>query len=228
MYVVSFAQVNSVVNPYPKTISVTGSAEMEIVPDEIFVQVQLSEYEKKGTGKIGIETIKKQFLEACKAAGIADSLISVDAYQGNSLPAWLQKKKKTPDMMASVSYLVKFKNTKAIDALVEKLDDQATQNFFIARTSHSKIEQYRKQLKMEAIKAAKVKATYLTEAIGEHVGPAVTIQEPEEYSPVSMYQKHMVENINLSNSMIGDGGEPAIDFTKIKLQYKVHVVFSLF
>ena len=38
-------------NPYPKTITVTGSAEMEIIPDEIYVQVHLKEYDKKGDGK---------------------------------------------------------------------------------------------------------------------------------------------------------------------------------
>ena len=34
-------------NPYPKTINVTGSAEMDIVPDEIYVQVDLREYKKR-------------------------------------------------------------------------------------------------------------------------------------------------------------------------------------
>lgn len=35
------------VNPYPKTITVNGSAEMDITPDEIYVQMDLKEYEKK-------------------------------------------------------------------------------------------------------------------------------------------------------------------------------------
>ena len=53
---------NTLNNPYPKTITVSGSAELEIVPDEIYVQVDLREYEKKGSGKIDLETIKKNFL----------------------------------------------------------------------------------------------------------------------------------------------------------------------
>lgn len=44
----SFSQTQ--INPYPKTITVTGSAEMEIISDEIYVQVDLKEYEKKGQG----------------------------------------------------------------------------------------------------------------------------------------------------------------------------------
>ena len=38
-------------NPYPKTINVTGSAEMEVVPDEIYVQIDLKEYKKKAMTK---------------------------------------------------------------------------------------------------------------------------------------------------------------------------------
>jgi len=55
----------TIVNPYPRTITVTGSAEMEIIPDEIYVNIELKEYQKKGEDKKDIETIKKQFLESC-------------------------------------------------------------------------------------------------------------------------------------------------------------------
>ena len=76
----SFSQ--SEKNPFPKTITVTGSAEMEIVPDEIYVQVDLKEYDKKGQGKISIDKIKQDFLNNAKALGIPDSLISIAAYDG--------------------------------------------------------------------------------------------------------------------------------------------------
>ncbi|HRP57764.1 SIMPL domain-containing protein, partial [Agriterribacter sp.] len=149
-------------NPYPKTINVTGSAEMEIVPDEIYVQVNLSEYEKRGSGKINMETIRKQFLELCKNAGIPDSLISIATYQGADRLFWINKKKKNPDMMATISYIIKFNSIKKIDAIVEKLDDEATRGFFIVKASHSNIDVFRRQLKIQAVKAAKDKAIYLS------------------------------------------------------------------
>src|SRR5258708_7408526 len=68
--------------PFPKTISVTGSAEMEIIPDEIYVQVDLREYKKKGEDKTEIDKIKEDFLATCKAVGIADSNISVASFDG--------------------------------------------------------------------------------------------------------------------------------------------------
>jgi hypothetical protein len=44
-----------------------------------------------------------------------------------------------------------------MDDLVAKLDDLATQNFYITRTAHSKLETHRRTLKMQAVKAAKGK-----------------------------------------------------------------------
>ena len=67
-------------NPFPKTITVSGSAEMEIVPDEIYVNITLREYQKRGESKKDIETIKTTFLENCKAICLHDSVISIISF----------------------------------------------------------------------------------------------------------------------------------------------------
>src|SRR5215204_5518812 len=81
-------------NPFPKTITVSGSAEMEIIPDEIFVNITLREYQKRGEDKKEIETIKTNFLESCKAAGIADSTISIYSYTGYNNYYFFKRRKK--------------------------------------------------------------------------------------------------------------------------------------
>ena len=224
---IGFAQLER--NPYPKTITVTGSAEMEIIPDEIYVQVDLKEYEKKGQGKINIETIKRNFLSNVKAIGIPDSLVSIAAYDGFGGNPWLRKKNKKNELLASISYQVKIKTSVQLDDLVEKLDDEATTNFYIQRTSHSKLAEYRKQLKIQAINAAKEKAQYLTEAIDEKSGEAVTINEPTEYyQPYYnvMRSNVMMKEQAMANDMSAADGNP-VDFRKMKLRYDVTVVFSV-
>lgn len=223
---VGFAQ--TAPNPFPKTITVNGSAEIEIVPDEIYVQVDLREYDKKGQGKINIETIKNNFLSGTRAVGIVDSAISIASYDGNSANPWLRKKNKKQELFASISYLVKVKSSKQLDDLVEKLDDDATQNFFIQRTAHSKMAEYRKQLKIAAIKAAKEKGIYLTEALGEKLGEAVTINEPTEYY-IPFYGNARTANVLMKQeAAISDSDDTAaVDFRKIKLKYDVSVVFAL-
>ena len=101
------AQTQPTCNPYPKTISVTGSAEMDIVPDEIYVQIDLKEYKKKGENKVELEKIKSDFLAKCSSIGLVDSVISIASYQGTNYNYWYwQKRKKDPDMYAGIAYQV--------------------------------------------------------------------------------------------------------------------------
>ncbi len=223
----SFSQTEK--NPYPKTITVTGSAEIEIIPDEIYVQVDLKEYDKKGQGKISIDKIKQDFLNNVKSLGIPDSLISIAGYDGFNGNPWWRKKNKKEELYASIAYQLKLKSSKQVDDLVDRLDDNATQNFFIQRTASSKMIELRRNLKIQAVRAAKEKAGYLAAAIDEKIGEAVTINEPMEY--FTPY----VQNIRVANKMMAQEMQQsgvaddatAVDFKKIKLKYDVTVVFAL-
>ena len=222
-------------NPFPKTITVSGSAEMEIVPDEIYVNITLREYQKRGDNKKEIETIKTAFLENCKAIGLPDSVISIISFTGYNNYYSFKKRKKDPDMQSSITYQVKFKSSELMDKLVEKLDDEATQNFVIARTSHSKMTEFRRQLKIKAVQAAKDKGIYLTEAVSERLGEAITILEPDESNNTLAFANQLISNNAYSQTNLSfrdrsgneSGTEQEIDFKKIKLRYEVSVVFSL-
>jgi uncharacterized protein len=229
------AQTQPTCNPYPKTISVTGSAEMEIVPDEIYVQIDLKEYKKKGENKVELEKIKSDFLAKCSSIGLVDSVISIASYQGTNYNYWYwQRRKKDPDMYAGIAYQVKFKESKKMDQLVDLLDDEATVNFQITKATHSKIQEFRKQLKIQAVKAAKDKGIYLTEAINERIGEAITIEEPDE----NMFVDNLENNIRVSQYAntsfynkdavkMNDNGTTGVDFKKIKLRYEVKMIFAV-
>lgn len=213
---------------FPRTIQVTGSAEKEITPDEIYVVVTLREYTRKNGDKVDINDIRNNFLKACKEIGLSDSDVVVQGISGYDNNYWVYKKRKqNPDMKAAINYEIRFKNTAMMDALVDKMDDAATQNFYISRTDYSKMEDFKKELKIAAIKAAKEKAVYLTDAIGEKLGHAITISDPDQvnyYAPQVYYKS----NANMESANI-DSEAPAmnVDFKKIKLEYKVSVLFSL-
>lgn len=214
-------------NPFPRTITVNGSAEMEITPDEIYVQVFLKEYEKKGTGKIGIDKIRQDFLTAVRSLGLPDSSITVSGYDANNFNPWWRKKNKKEELYASITYQVKLRNTTQVDQLVDKLDDNATQNFYISGTSHSKLEEFRRNLKIQAVKVAKEKAQYLAEAVSEKVGVAITINEPGEY--YQPYYANMRSNMMVKAEAMNQSApdQPQADFKKMKLRYDVSVVFEL-
>jgi uncharacterized protein YggE len=209
-------------NPFPRTITVSGSAEMEIVPDEICVLVTLAEYEKKGQGKISIDRIKDHFLAQVKQAGVPDSAVTIYSYGGQVDP-WQRKKSRKNELYASIVYHLKLRTSTQLDQVVDRLDDEATQNFHIERTTHTRIAEFRKQLKINAVKAAREKGIYLTEAVGESLGVAITISEPAEYQ-VPAYGGNLAANTMLRTSFESAAG---VDFRNIKLRYDVSVVFSL-
>ena len=222
----SFAQNN--VNPYPRTITVNGSAEMEITPDEIYVQVHLKEYDKKSGGKVSIDKIRQDFLTAVRSLGLPDTSITVSGYDANNYNPWWRKKNKKEDLHASITYQVKLRNTAQIDQLVDKLDDNATQNFYISRTTHSKLEEFRRNLKIQAVRAAREKADYLAEAGNAKVGVPITINEPGEY--YQPYYGDMASNRMMKAEMAQQTSapeQPQADFKKMKLRYEVNVVFEL-
>ncbi|MDQ3278203.1 MAG: SIMPL domain-containing protein [Bacteroidota bacterium] len=221
----SFAQEK---NPFPRTITVNGSADMEIVPDEIYVQVYLKEYEKKGSGKVPINKIRQDFLTAVRSLGLPDTAVSVSGYDANNYNPWWRKKNKKEELYASITYQVKLRNTAQVDQLVDKLDDNATQNFYISRTSHSKLDEFRRNLKMQAVRAAKEKAQYLAGAVNENIGVAITINEPGEY--YQPYYGNMAANRMMKVEAVQDASaaeQPQADFKKMKLRYDVSVVFEL-
>lgn len=218
------------INPVRKTISVTGSAEMEFVPDQIFVSVELKEYFIKNN-KTDLDRIKTTFLSTCKRLSIPDSLISVSDYGGDD-NAYSWKRRKNPDLQSSITYEVKFTNFELLEKFASMLDDKSVERFGIAKTTHSKIIEFRKQLKMQAIQACKNKAAYLTEAIGEKAGEAITITEPREYESnynwyynrSSNYASNAISQTASSYSNLENG---KTGFQKMKLRYEMEVVFAL-
>lgn len=232
LFVVLFTSVQllqaQIINTTQRTISATGRAKIEVVPDEIYVQVNLREYDKKGGGKIDIETIKNNFLAACKSLGFRDTDVVVQGFQGydGTIYQYKKNKKQNPDLKTGITYWVKVNSLKRMDELVSKLDDEATQNFFIAKTDYSKREEMALQMKADAIKAAKQKAVYLAAAINQKIGDAITLSEPNEIGdvPRPMYSMAMYKTMDAEL-----GAEPPmnVDFKKLKIEYEANVVFAL-
>src|SRR4029078_4702724 len=134
---------------------------------------------------------------ACKSMGLTEKEVTVQSYQGYDNNYWWLKKnkKQNPDMKAGISYWIKVGKVDMLDALVDKMDDEATQNFFIAKASYSKIDEVKKEMKIAAVKAAREKASYLAEAIDEHIGEAITINDPMEINnpPRPLYANVMMK-----------------------------------
>ena len=173
---VSDAQQVIMEKPLVKKIEVNGSAEQEVLPDEIFVNITLREYfrDKDNKNKVDIMALEKQLQKAVDEAGITKENFTIGSMNGYR--EWWGRKKPTT-FLESKSYILKVPNLYKIDGIIARVDDKGIASTNIERYEFSKIEQLRKDIKIKALQAAKAKAQYLLEGIGEQLGEAFEITE---------------------------------------------------
>jgi len=207
-----------------KKINVSGSAEAEVMPDIIYISISLKEYLKDGNSKkkVEITTLENELFKAVQNAGIAKENLSITNLSSYTAIA---QKKKNPDYLASKQYRLKVTDLNKWNAIIDEVDAKGIAYTNIESYDYSKIESLKKELKIKAMQAAKAKATYLVEAIGDKLGSALDIQEVNnEAFPQPMYRS----NVMMMKAEASDSAPAAeIDFKKIKLNYIMNVVFEI-
>lgn len=221
----STAQQVIVEKPQPKKIEVTGSAEEEVLPDEIYVSISLREYfkDKDNKNKTDIMVLEKQLQKAVEEAGIPKENLMVGNINGYR--EWFGRKKPTI-FLESKNYVVKVPNLYKIDGIIAKVDEKGVASTNIERYEYSKIEALRQATKIKALQAAKAKAKYLLEGIDEQLGEALEIYEIDNgYSPAPVMYA-----MRAKAEMVADAApmpESTIDVQKIKVRYEMKAIFRI-
>lgn len=220
------------------SIKVIGTAEMEIVPDEIYMSVTLREY-TKDKKKFTIEELEKNLVNFIEKTTNTDKK---DIKMDNMSAYVLSMKRKNKDEVITKSYDVKFKNSQQVYMLYSVMDSLGVSKAYVSKYSHSKMDEYKKQIKINAIKAAKEKAIYLLEAIGEKAGKAIAVTELTGFVSVNdgTYDNARENNYysNTNYSMVQSrslgvlGGsdsasESTIGDKTIKLNYSINAEFAI-
>ncbi|WP_089809874.1 SIMPL domain-containing protein [Chitinophaga sp. YR627] len=221
--VATFSQAQQTDNRPPvKKIEVTGSAEIEITPDEIYLDISLREFKNKTT-KVDMNKLELQLQKAVKEAGIPSGDLTIANVFGTNYDQWWTKKKKDPDFMARKQYRLKLSNLDKVNSILSGVDDEGIESVNISSYTHSKMEDYRKQVKTKALQAAKAKATYMLEAIGDNIGGVLEVQEinTDNYADV---QPVAFSNARL---MAADAVADPTAFKKIKVRAEVRAVFFI-
>jgi len=203
-----------------RKITVTGIAEQEVTPDIINVSISLQEY-MDGKKKITIDQLENQLEDAVKQAGIPKADFTV-----NNVSAWNNtwQKKKAPDFLASKQYSLKLHNLNKFDQVLSSVDAKGIQSTYIASYDYSKMAELKRELKIQALLAAKDKATYLLNSLNEKLGRPIDINENDNSSYPQMNQ--MYANRAFASAKVA-APESDIDFKTIKLNFQVQAVFEI-
>lgn len=207
-------------------IEVTGSAETEIVPDEIYISIVLRE-KNKNNDKFKIEAQEDALLQKLKENGFDINNLSLSGADGDLQYRVFRKNK----VLTEKRLLMKVKNAGEVNKLFQILDELEIEDAGISKTSHSQIEKFRKEIKIEAMKNAKDKADYLLLAIGEQTGkPLVIREQTHTVYPTNRYSNTALQDVIVTG--YGSRGEAKgleneIAFTKIKIRYEIFAKFGI-
>jgi uncharacterized protein YggE len=208
-----------------KKISVSGTAETEVTPDIIYLSISLKEYPKDNNSKkrVEITELENQLYNAVLKAGIAKEDLMVNNVASYS---YATEKKKNPDFLASKQYRLKVSDLNKWNDIIGAIDPKGIASTNIESYDYSKMASLKKELKIKALLAAKEKATYMVEALGDKLGSVLDIQDVEN----NAYPQPMYRAANTVMYMkAGDTAEASVDldFKKIKLNFVVNTVFEI-
>lgn len=206
-----------------RKIHVSGTAETEITPDILYINISLKEYLENGNSKrkVDIATLEKQLFAAVQKAGIAKENLSI-----SNINSWMNasQKKKSPDFLEARQYELKVNDLKKLDDVLNGIDAKGIQNTGIQRYDYSKMEAIKKELKVKALLAAKEKATYMVEALGGKLGDVLEIQDGgDNTGMMPQYRNYAMQ----AEAMDAGGGDADLDFKKIKLNFTVNTIFEI-
>lgn len=206
-----------------QTITVTGSYEYNLSPDEVIVGVSYQEYfytDGEEMKKMAIEEVEAQVVRAIYKAGIKEDKVTLgDAriirpYVNGSY----QKRRIEKSLYVCVLTTQEFLDlTRSLEAA--DLFDRMVTAFDIQEYRHTERESYMTKSRAKAFEDAKEKAQVILQSSGQKVGKALQVRELDtarspSFDP-SFYQVLEVEET------------PVSGFRPVVIACKVEVVFEL-
>ena len=207
-----------------RLIEVKGNAEMKIEPDKMELIIGIEEYwkeefEKKNEfadykTKIPLAEIEDALIKNLRKAGIEKE----DSKVMNMGNFWRFRGK---EFLYSKQLVVKVNDFSKINQLMQIADAKGIKYMNIGKLVHSNLEEFKKQIKIDALKDAREKARYLVESIGGELGEVITITELSDSYYRPMYSKTMMMK---SAEMAPESFDEVQDIT---LEYQIRAVFRI-
>lgn len=201
-------------------IEVTGTSEIEIVPDEIHYLIEIREYFKEEFDgkskpeeyrtKVPLAEIEQGLREALANSGIPQNAIRTQEIGDY----WRQQGQ---DFLVSKKFDITLTDFNQINEIVKRIDTKGINTMRIGELENNDMLAYHQKGKIEALKAARRKATYLVEALGKRLGEVIRIVEKD-----SGYASPFAQ----SNVMSSDAAS-FDNFRTIKKNYSMLVRFEI-
>lgn len=206
--------------PERRVIEVSGSATQMITPNVFTFKITLTE-RMENKKKITIEDQEANLRTELSRLGV-DVAKDLSVYD---LSSQYIRQRKLKDVLGTKDYRLKIIDLNKIAQLQDLADRINISRLDLIDTDHTDLVRFRKETKIEAMKAAKAKAEYLLAAIGHRVGAAVYIKEIEEPT-INLARS----NISSNNTFVVDRSttsDDGLSFTPIEMRFVIVAKFEI-
>ena len=204
---------------FPSYIQVNGRAEREIAPDEFYLQIVINERDSKG--KVSVESQQRDMIAALKRLGVN---VEKQLKVANLSSEFFKKN----TSVATAKYQLQLGSSAEVGKVWQALDGLGISNVSILKVSHSQLERYKSEVRVEAMRNAKQNAATLAEAIGQTIGKCFYVYDSNnDVMPVFYNNMAVMRSAKAFDAAEAAAEEEPLDFKTIKLQYSVQAKFVL-
>ena len=204
---------------FPSYIEVTGVAEKEVAPNEIYLSITINERDSKG--KISVDEQQREMLAALKKLGVKpDSQLKMVDLTSSYF--------KRGNALAKAQYELKLGSAVEVAKVWRALDGLGISQVTVTKVSHTDLEKFKAETRTEAIRAARDNARALAEAIDQTAGKCFWIADYSSpvrtvYAAANLKSRAMVEEASFDAVVEEEG----LEFQTINLQHRVQAKFVL-
>ncbi|PCJ01477.1 MAG: hypothetical protein COB15_00720 [Flavobacteriales bacterium] len=197
------------------TITVSATAEMFVVPDEIELEITLEEQ-----GNERIADLEKTFWQALGIHEINKKQLSY--YNLNVMYYWYYWWNSRKASKKSKKIVLKLNQKTNFLKLVKSLNKDWVVDIKIVGISNKNIERYKKEVEIKAMKSAKEKASYLLESIDEKIGRVISVVE------LDVTKNHTTNNMQIeTRGYLKSSYRSFESIPEIRLKYSVKTKFQI-
>lgn len=200
------------------TVSVNGSAQLKVTPNEIYIAIKLDETDTKG--KVTLEEQRKEMFAALKKCNIdIEKQLSVTDMSSS----FFRKR----GSLAASNYELKVASADEARKVFEELDKRGISNVNITRAACSDMEQHRTEARKTAILDAQARAKALAEAIGQTIGACYEINDYNtSVQPVNATRTMLAKGM-VAMDAAAEESMPEVEFEQLTITYNVSAKFLL-
>jgi len=220
----TIAPQNKSQNQEKSIIEVSGTAEMEISPNEIHIDFNLEERFEKGE-KISLDELEDRLKKELTQESITTDNLFINDVNAVISKGWFGSK-----TLSVASYDLKITDLSKIKKTFKIFEKLEITNARITKATHSDIEELKKKNRIDAMKATKEKADYLLEAIGEKTGKPIQINEQMHQNVFQANANYIFNNQREKlefDSKIIKNNNSVVQFENIKIKTTMNAVFEI-